>query len=653
MKLLDIRSRMLLAALLPLVLISTLLAIFFLFARFSDIQDAYQQRIRTVTRQLALASEYSLFSANQQQLHKLVAGVLREPDVRWAGVLDAGGQTLASAGHAGSLAGLVFVSPEGQSFAADTGLDGLAQPVIASELPLDDLYQGITLRPEATPLQLGLVRVVFSRQSLDLQRRNMLLLGALIGALGLAFGVGLAAWLSAGVIRPIMRITRLIEQIGRGDFSEARAARDLAQLDDPLHDLQDNLHRMADRLAYARDDLERQVALATQALRAKKEEAEQATQAKSRFLAAASHDLRQPMHALGMFISRLAQLSHDAQTGQLVVQLQASVGAMQKLLDGLLDLSRLDAQAVPVKPGAFALSTLFEQLAHDLAQTASDKGLRLRIRASPLWVMSDATLVYRILLNLVSNALRYTEHGGVLLAARLSNSGQQVLLQVWDSGIGIAPEHQQAVFAEFYQVANAARNRTLGLGLGLNIVQRTAALLGHPLQLTSQLGRGTRFTLTLPRVQPGLSAPAADPPEPQRPDELRGIAVLVIDDDPLVLAAVASVLDGWGMRVCQALGLSQARQQLEAGCQPAVIVCDYRLQEELNGIEVIQQLRGLLAQLTPACLLSGDTDPGLMQAAQVAGLTLLHKPVRPAKLRSLLRRLVQNQDQKLIDDDLP
>jgi len=400
---------------------------------------------------------------------------------------------------------------------------------------------------------------------------------------------------------------------------------------------------MAHRLASARDDLEQQITLATQALRSKKDEAEQATQAKSRFLAAASHDLRQPLHALGMFVSRLAQLPHDGQTGQLIGNLEASVRAMQSLLDGLLDISRLEAQAVKVNKQPFALAPLLQQLAQDLMPTAVDKGLSLRIRPSPLWVLSDATLVYRIMLNLVGNALRYTEHGGVLVAARKVQGGSQVELQVWDTGIGIAPEHQQAVFAEFFQVANPARDRTRGLGLGLNIVQRTAALLEHPLHLSSRLGRGTRFSLTLPVVAALPAARPAPPAETSLPDDLCDALALVIEDDDLVRHALTGLLRGWGLRVMPARGLQQARDQVSEGGVPGVIISDYRLQDGPDGIEVVQQLRAAWGAHIPACLMSGDTDASLMQAAQAAGLTLLHKPVRPAKLRSLLRRLLSDQ----------
>jgi signal transduction histidine kinase len=643
MRVLDIRARMLLAALLPVALISTLLAAVFLLARFDEMQESYQQRIRSVARQIALASEYGLFSVNQVQLTTLARGALREPDLRWVAILDSQGHLLASAGDKGGTHSLVFGAQEDQAFDIRREMDWLAQPVFASGIKLDDLFEETTNRTDGLPPQLGQVVVEFSRKSVNDRKRSMLLLGAVIGAAGLLFGMVLAVYLSGGVIRPIMRVTRLIERIGKGDFSAALEARADVGAGDPLYDLQSNLHLMAGRLASVRDDLEQQIHLATQALREKKDEAERANQAKSRFLAAASHDLRQPIHALGMFVTRLAQLPHDVQTGQLIGNLEASVRAMQNLLDGLLDISRLEAQAVQVNKRPFALAMLLEQLQHDLAQTAVDKGLSLRIHSSELWVMSDATLIYRMLLNLVGNALRYTERGGVLVVARPVRDQDLVRLQVWDSGIGIAENHQTAVFTEFFQVANPARDRTKGLGLGLNIVQRTAILLGHPLELVSRLGRGTRFTLTLPTVAAPLEVMAVQPPDKVLPDDFLGVQILVIEDDALVRSALVALLSGWGLQVTQAQSLHEALQRVTDGAKPDLIISDYRLQEGPDGIGSVQMLRARLGWIVPACLMSGDTDSSLMLSAQDAGLTLLHKPVRPAKLRSLLRRLLLNQ----------
>jgi CheY-like chemotaxis protein len=312
---------------------------------------------------------------------------------------------------------------------------------------------------------------------------------------------------------------------------------------------------------------------------------------------------------------------------------------MQNLLDSLLDISRLEAQAVQVQLRPFALVDIFEQLQNGLTISAVEKGLRLRIRPTGVWLMSDPTLLHRILLNLVGNALRYTREGSVLLACRVAGGGKYARIEVWDSGIGIAPEHHQAIFMEFFQVGNSERDRGKGLGLGLNIVERTAQLLGYRLQMHSRLGQGSRFSVEVPLAPLGAASDMPSLVEAKIFDNLAGLVVLVIEDDSLASEGLVSLLESWGVGVGVAEGLSTALWHLKNGLVPDVIVSDYRLRDGENGIEVIRQLRAASGRSIPACLMSGDTDPNLMQAARDVDLTLLHKPVRPAKLRSLIRRL--------------
>jgi signal transduction histidine kinase/CheY-like chemotaxis protein len=648
MRQLDIRTSLLLAALLPVAVISCLLVGVFLVARSDDMEASFQQRVRLVARQLASASEYGLFSGNTAQLQAVAKAAVLESDVRAVAVVNAQQQVIASAGDITGLGTLTYSASEGQSFDATRRVDTVGQPVFAGSIALDDLFQDLNPVAAASARQLGQIRVAFSRQSVDVRRHEMMSLGAFVGLLGLLFGVALAAQLSRGAIRPIMRLTKLIDRIGQGEFDAASELTMTTPATDPMRRLQDNIRLMAMRLASVRQDLEQQVENATQALRLKKEEAEQANLAKSRFLAAASHDLRQPTHALGMFVSRLAQLPHDPETQTLIGNLEASVRAMQVLLDGLLDISRLEARAVQVAPKPFAMASLLHQLQQDLGPLAVAKGLRLRVRSSPAWVNSDPVLLYRILLNLVSNAIRYTDRGGVLVACRLRESGAKLQIQVWDSGIGISEQHQQDVFKEFFQVGNVARDRDKGMGLGLSIVKRTTALLGHPLELVSELGAGTRVSVTLPRV-PAL--PDSSPvlaPEPQLGDELAGARVLVIEDDALVRSALVGLLAGWGLEVHEASGVMGALALVSGGLRPNLLLSDYRLQQGDDGISAVAELRAALNHKVPACLMSGDTDAALMLKAQASGLTLLHKPVRPAKLRSLLRRLLA--DQPLAED---
>lgn len=644
MKLGGIRHRMLLAAVLPVALIAVLLAAVFLFTRFDDINAAHRQRARSLARQLATASEYGLFSDNVSQLRTLAGGALREADVRSVAILNAQGKVLAHAGKPSYRTQPLLDRQEREQFEPGADLDLLLQPVAATQVPLDDLFEaqvstvGGAAQTAPAQLLLGHVLIEFSRESLNQRARQMLLTGIAITLGGLLFGVLLAVRLGRGVIRPIARVSRLIERIGAGELS----ARAEVLPDDPLREVQQGLNVMAQRLESGRDELEQRIATATQALREKKEEAETATRAKSRFLTAASHDLRQPMHALGLFVARLAQLPHDAPTTHLIGNLEASVQALQELLDGLLDVSRLEAQAVQVQLRPFPLADLFEQLRASLALTAQQKGLRLRVRPTPVWVLSDSALLHRVLLNLLSNALRYTHTGGALLACRSGADGQHVRIEVWDTGIGIAPEHQSAVFKEFYQIGNSERDRNKGQGLGLSIVEHSARLLGYPLQMRSSLGRGTRFSLCVPLAPPGVARERRSPLRPRNFEDIAGLRVLVIEDDQLVRDALMSLLTSWRVEVAVAEGLAMALALLKSGAAPEVIVADYRLRDGENGIEVIHQLRAMAGQPIPACLISGDADATLMQAAAAASLTLLQKPVRPAKLRSLLRRLTRS-----------
>ena len=637
MRLFDIRDRMLLAALLPVTLVAVLLSTVFLTGRYADLDSAHQERARSLARQLASAGEYGLFSANTSSLQALVGGALRDADVVSARILDAQGATLALAGKA-RYSGLPALGAQEQQWLdAASGHELLVQPVLASPVGLDDLFEGDAGVTAGGPvLPLGHVVLEVSRASVVSRSHDMLMIGLAVTLGGLIFGGVLAVRIGQGVIRPVLRVSDMIERIGRGELT----VRGVVRPDDPLRDLQAGLNQMAEHLQQGRDELERRVALATAELRSKKEEAETATLAKSRFLAAASHDLRQPIHALGMFVARLAQLPHDRETRHLIANLEASVRAMQDLLDALLDISRLDADAVRVHPQAFPLAQVFEQLRGALLPVATDKGLRLRLRSNDLWVMSDPTLLHRILLNLVSNGLRYTGRGGVLVGCRRSRQGGHVWIEVWDSGVGIAPEHQQHIFREFYQIGNPERDRSKGLGLGLNIVDRTARLLGHPLQLCSIPGHGTRFRLEVPLAPAG--APVTRVAAESLPfDDVRGLRVLVIEDDRQSAQALRGLLDSWGCVVALVEGLQGALATIDGGFAPDLVLSDYRLRAGETGLQTLARLRATLAQPVPACLMSGDTDPALIQACREAGVPLLHKPVRPAKLRTLMRRLAR------------
>lgn len=372
--------------------------------------------------------------------------------------------------------------------------------------------------------------------------------------------------------------------------------------------------------------------------------AESASQAKSRFLASASHDLRQPAHALGMFVARLSHLPNDEQTRHLVDCMDASVRAMQDMLDGLFDLSTLDTEQTQIQRLQFPVEGILEQLRHNLSGSASAKGLRLRIRPCKAWVDSNPDLLYRILLNLANNAIRYTDHGSVMVACRPSRDGAHMRIEVRDSGIGIAPQFHEKVFQEFFQVGNPQRDRSKGMGVGLSIVERATRLLNHPIALRSALGKGTRFTLTVPLAPMRERGNLAEVSGISPGQEFRGLRVLLVEDDEHGRVALSGLLESWGCKVHTAEDAQAALRLVGNGQVPDVVISDYRLGGGVNGIETVRQLGTLAGRRLAACLISGDTDASLQQDAKADGLILLQKPVRPAKLRNLMRHLV---DQKV------
>ncbi|MGQ0709430.1 MAG: hybrid sensor histidine kinase/response regulator [Rhodoferax sp.] len=378
-----------------------------------------------------------------------------------------------------------------------------------------------------------------------------------------------------------------------------------------------------------------------------KERAEEDVVAKSRFLAAASHDLRQPAHALGMFVARLSQLQHDQEARELVAGVDASVRALQHMLDEFFDYSRLGLPTMQVRSSDFPVERMFAPLRESFASQAAVKGIRLRVRPTRAWVHADPAVLQRVMYNLVANAIQYTPQGGVLVACRSVDGGRRVRLEVWDTGVGIAMEDQQRVFSEFFQVSNPERDRSKGFGLGLSIVKLSCEWLGAHLSLRSQPGRGSRFAVVLPQVDAG------EPPAPGAGLALGAHAeagvtdtdsavVLVVEDDPLGSAAMDSLLKGWGCEVHVAHNASQAQQMVRAGLSPQFLITDYRLPGELDGLQAVHALRESLGRSLPACVVSGDTDPAVRETAAGMGVAVLQKPVRPAKLRSVMRNALRS-----------
>lgn len=387
------------------------------------------------------------------------------------------------------------------------------------------------------------------------------------------------------------------------------------------------------RLRYENEQLvgqlQQQYTLAEQA----RTRAESASRSKSLFFAAANHDLRQPLHSLGLFATALRNGNVDESGRRMIDQILQCTESLEQLFDNLLDISKLDAGQVEIKKETIAVNLIFDRLRSTFSGPAQDKGLKLIVRRSRATLMTDPTLLFRVLSNLVANAIRYTEKGGVIVACR--KRGGKVSIEVWDSGVGIPVEQHERIFEEFYQLNNPSRDRTRGLGLGLATVRRIVNLLEHPLRLRSSTGRGSRFAIEVPLADPDKIHSAAATIEQKVPNLIGGKLIVVIDDDESVRLGMQSLLESWGCKCITAMDADETLQRIN-GRVPDFIIADLRLRGDLNGIDVILDLRAKLGDGIPAVLISGDTAAEQLRKVSAAGLTMMHKPLKAVRLRALL-----------------
>ena len=438
--------------------------------------------------------------------------------------------------------------------------------------------------------------------------------GFALGSIMLAVILGYA--ISRSLIGPLMVVEARLNQIAAGDFSQ----RINIVNRDELGALAANVNRTSEELGRLYQQLEA------------------ANLAKSRFLAAASHDLRQPLHALNLFVAQLGGETDQAEQARLIARIDASVAAMNELFNALLDTSKLDAGVLAPSVSEFPVDHLLKRVEMTFAAATREKSLRLRVVSSDAFIRSDFILLERILLNLVSNAIRYTVRGGVMVGCR--RRGGVLRIEVWDSGVGIPDDQRSNIFREFYQLPVAERDRS-GLGLGLAIVDRLCRLLDHPIELASRLGRGSRFTVMVPVAVPRRLTEQT----PQAAiDQAVGKLIMVIDDDTRVLDGMRGVLTSWGCSVVTAGSEAAALACVSAHkTPPDLIISDYHLADGANGIQVIEQLRRVLRAPVPAFLVSGDTAPELLREASARGYHLLHKPVLPITLRATISQLLKNR----------
>jgi signal transduction histidine kinase len=402
-----------------------------------------------------------------------------------------------------------------------------------------------------------------------------------------------------------------------------------------------NLHKvLADSLNLRFENVE-----LVEDLKLRKDEAERANVAKSRFLAAASHDLRQPMHALALFTDSLRdELDGQPRALALVQRVQDSIDAMDGLFNALLDISKLDAGVIEKRVRDFPVQPALERLQTMFTPLALERGLRFSVVASGVSVRTDPALLDRILQNLVSNALKYTRAGGVVVGCRRRANGLSI--EVWDSGAGIPPQYRRDIFQEFFQLENPERDRSKGLGLGLAIVDRIARLLGHALTLRSVPGKGSMFAVCVPYGDAANVAPELPTAEIVS-SRFAGARVAVVDDEGAITDSMRELIERWG---CESYCASSAAELLQLlgsrGITPDLLISDYRLRGNENGVALIQQVRAMLGSNLPAILITGDSAPERLVETHAGGFELLYKPVLPAKLRQLMNLLLAQRGTK-------
>lgn len=660
----SIRQQVAWLTLIPLFIMAVSLEAFFLHGRFSDLNKGLLDRGKSIAHQLASSSEYGVFSNNLAFLQNIVNAGLKQTDVRGVVILDPSLKTLASAGEfslplknmfsdvslsaSDYLTGQVGMkhATEGEDVNVLTPVHSNEQsiwvyhPIIPIQIPLDNLSGE---KPAATQ-KIGAVIVEMSRYRIEEAKMQMLRVTVAATSIFLGLFFYFVYLASRSITQPIRKLSNAVQAIGRGNLATRISLQTHVS---ELNTLAQGLNETAAQLQQEHATLQQRIEEATQALRAKKEEAEHASHDKSHFLAVASHDLRQPLHALGLYAAELQRKVSNPEQRHLVEQVERSIEALSTLLNALLDISRLDAGAVIPQMQTCAVDAMLGRIAADYQMLASVKNIHLVVRPCAGYVTSDPLLLERILANLVSNAIRYTyQNGSVMVACR--RRGHFLRIEVRDNGVGISKSDQGNIFREFFQLAQPQLDTDKGLGLGLAIVDRLVKLLGHRIELHSALGKGSVFALEVPvapnsgRLSMATVQASADLSHDVEKSSLAGKKLLIVDDDVAALSGTTGILTSWGCQVSAAASIVQVEQFLRDSVKWDLIISDYQLGNNTNGIDVIDLVRRHQNQRIPCILISGDTSPTVLKLASISGHHLLHKPVRPAKLRSLIVHLLEN-----------
>lgn len=391
-----------------------------------------------------------------------------------------------------------------------------------------------------------------------------------------------------------------------------------------------------EKLQRNHDELEQRVIDRTADLEEATKEAEQANAGKSRFLAAASHDLRQPLQSVGLYLSVMMRQLEQPRLKEVGGKMRKSLDTMGELLDALLDISKLDGGVVTPEKRDIHLQDLMERIVTGNIQQAEEKGLQLECTGEDCVVYSDPGLLERVIENFVTNAIRYTERGRVTIGCQRDHKVARIAVS--DTGIGIPKDALDKVFEEYYQIENPVRDRRKGLGLGLSIVKHIGRLLDHPLDVSSVPGEGSTFTVELPLGTTEVAAPESNTPAKAEPRGNRDPIVLFVDDDPAIVDATTMLLGVSGFQVHSALNGEEALAHIAGGIRPDIVISDYRL-PGYDGVEVVRRVRQATDGDLPTVLMTGDTSANEIEAANLSNCAVLHKPVDTDHLISLIENI--------------
>jgi signal transduction histidine kinase/ActR/RegA family two-component response regulator len=602
----DVQQRVLLLGLLPCASATILLTSYFTFDKIRTLEAAFAESGAAAAQRVASYSDLSLYAGDTDALRRISQNALRESGIESVAISNGTG---------------VYISARRSGAAARQTRSFSAEVRIRPTGALDDLSLDA-----GDADAVGSVQVVVDSGRLYHQELQSATTGMLLGLGTLLAAMAAARSLARGIATPLRKLGETVALIRSGDLG----ARSRLHRDDELGRLSIGIDDMAAALAGHRKELESRVRLATHEAQERISQAEKANAAKARFLAAASHDLRQPLHAVGLFVGKLRETASTEQQ-PLVSRIDEGLAGMASLLTALLDISRLDAGVVEPQRSVVTVARLFDEAEATLGSLAAERGTRLVFRRRDLHVDVDAALCERILCNLIENALRYAADTAVLVNA--SRHGERVRIEVRDGGIGIAPMYHERIFEEFFQLDNPERDRKKGLGLGLAICQRAARLMGTCIEVRSAIGRGSCFAFELPlAAKPAAVAASAA----QLPAARAQGRALVVDDDRTIREGTIGLLEQWGLSAASANCADSAAELLRQS-QPAFdyLLCDLQLRETDDGWRVIDAARRVSAA-TRLLLISGDTAAATLRRARENGVIVLTKPVTPAKLRAAL-----------------